>query len=260
MRIRSSALAIAFFALAAGGCSAARLAVPAALAAAPELPVANRQGWGRAAGRPMTFGPFRADEIRVGWTSSPSGRHGLVFRTGRGEIELGLERFASRQRLAYRLVVDGMPLWDARCLTTRAGRSVGVTRREGDVESTLAIGPEDVTLGCVGLPAGPEATDEPWELLLSAADPAVLRGTLRLPNGEVLDVRGSRALAGTSLPAEGAAGYVVEKDGRPLAAIDVLGRGGVRITPEAGQPERDAIAGAAVALLLLPGGPEDGRE
>ena len=258
MGVRSAAVLAILVALA--GCSMARFAIPSTLAASPELTVANRQGWGRATGRPMTFGSFRADEIRVGWTGSTSGRRGLVFRTGSGEIELGLERFGSRQRLAYQLDADGMPLWDVRCLTTRSGRSIGVTRREGDVESRLEMGPGDVALGCVGLPAGPEATDEPWELLLSAADPGALLGTLRLQNGEMLDVRGSRALAGTSLPAEGAAGYVVEKDGRALAAIDVLGRGAVRIAPEAGQPERDAIAGAAVALLLLPVGPEDGGE
>jgi hypothetical protein len=230
-------------------CTPVRMHLPSPLATAPEMAVAGRQGWSRLTGKPMTFGAFRAEEIHLGWRSTSRRRGpGGGLRIGTTEYSAGKERRSSRQRLEFRLVAEGSaPTW-VRCLQAERGEALVFSKRDENGESTVRIGEHrEVTFACTGEPESEELPA--WGLVLATQDPRFVAGTLTL--GEtVLAVESSNVVAtGVRIPVP--IGFVVRRDDRPVAAVELFNRGAAWIDPQLPAAERTTLAGAAAALLLL---------
>jgi hypothetical protein len=226
--------------------------LPAPLAASPEMAVTGRQGWSRLTRKPMTFGAFRAEEIRLGWraTSRREGPGG-GFRIGGREYSANAEQVSSRQRLEFRLVAEGSAPMVVRCLRSERGEALVFSRRDEDSESTLRVGEQrEVTFACAGEPEGGEAAA--WSLALATDDPRFVGGTLAVGEG-VLAVESTNVVAtGARIPVP--IGFVVRREGRPVAAVEIFNRGAAWIDPGLPPAERAALAGTAAALLLLDDG------
>lgn len=232
------------------GCGAApRMQVPGPLTAAPEMPVVGRQAWTRLTGKPMTFGTYRAEEIHLGWRStrtSPGSGWGL--RVGNTRYAANEERTRSRQRLEYRLVAAGAAAATVQCLRAEEGEALVFSRRGEDRESTLEVGERrEIHFACAG---EPEAEGlEAWSLALDTTDPRYFSGTLTVGETAFVVDSTNRVSTGVRIPV--ATGFVVQDDGRPVAAVDVIDQGIVWIDPQLAPSHRTALAGAGVALLLL---------
>jgi hypothetical protein len=213
------------------------------------MAVTGRQGWSRLTGKPMSFGEFRAEEIHQGWRST-SRRQGPGggLRIGTTEYSANAERMSSRQRLEFRLVAENSAPTSARCLRAERGEALVFSRRDEESESTLRVGEHrEVTFACTG---EPETGDlPPWSLVLATRDPRFVTGTLTLGDA-VLAVESSNVVAtGVRIPAP--IGFVVRREGRPVAAVELFNRGAAWIDPQLPAADRAALAGAAAALLLL---------
>lgn len=67
----------------------------------------------------------------------------------------------------------------------------------------------------------------------------------------VLKVTGTNRLAGTSLPNGETTGYVFESAGSPVAAVEVINDGSVRLAHDMAPGLRGPVSAAVSALLLL---------
>lgn len=231
-----------------------RLHVPASLAATPELLVSGRQDWSRLSGEPVVFGDYRAEEVKKGWRSTTRGRSGFGLGLAVGVTRLSAheEQVKSRQKLEFRLVAPGAATATVHCLRAERGESVVLERQTRTTEGTMRVGEElELSLACTA-----EAEDGSiWTLALDSRDPRFLSGTLTVGE-KALRLRPSREVI--SPKAEGgvvripaAAGYLFETDGQTLAAVELFTPSVVRIDPLLPAEQRAALAGAAVALLLL---------
>lgn len=232
------------------GCSSApiRLELPEALAGTPELAVAGRQGWSRLSGKPMTFGDFRAEEIRRGRRATERRTDdGWTLRLGETEYTVAEERLDSRQRIHFRALDEGATAW-VECLRAESGSGLVFTRRSPERQSETRLGDRVVTFACTGTSedGGPPL----WSLVLRGDEPRTASGILDV-GGEVFAIASTDQVStGARVPVP--VGFVFRRDDRPVAAVDTLGRpGAVRLAPELPAAERAALAAAAAALLLL---------
>ena len=224
---RRAALAGALLLPALAGCSVARMELPASLAAAPVYAVEGRNGF--KIEERLAFGPWRTTAVERSWTSSPSLRINQV------------EWARSKQRYAFTMQREGTAAWRGRC--EAGARSFGVHVAGG------VAGPDDEA----GLRCELEGGDgmAPGTLTLDARADAAGEGLLS-GGEERLTVRGTRRLEGGALPADGTTGYTITDDaGAPLAAVEVINEGSVRLSGSLEPARRDGLAAAAVALLLL---------
>jgi hypothetical protein len=231
-----------------------RLHVPSDLAATPELQVSGRQDWSRLSGKPVVFGDYRAEEVNKGWRSTTRRRSGFGMGLAVGGTRLSAqdEQMKSRQKLEFRLVAPGASAATVQCLRAERGESVVLERQTRSTESTMRVGEGvELSLACTA-----EAEDgSSWTLGLNSRDPRFLSGTLTVgekvlrlrPSREVISPKAKGDVA--SIPA--AAGYLFETEGQTLASVELFNPSVVRIDPELPAEQRAALAGAAVALLLI---------
>jgi hypothetical protein len=228
-----------------GGCATARMAVPGELAAAPDLAVSGRQGWN--AGHELTFGAFRVDGVSHGATrvrrDRPAGDDGVVDAAA--HVRTGRER--SRERFRFRLREGDGPVWRTEC-----HQAAEQHRSDLPVVGEVTHGFR-ASLACTVSPAADSAADgstaAPWTLQLDEAQR--LGGTLTGADTR-FTLAGVNHMEGSKLGTTDATGVVFSRDGRAVAAVDLLNGGRVRIDPSLTRDQRAAIASAAAALLLRP--------
>lgn len=204
----------------------AALALPPELAAAPRWPVAGRQGWKLL--ETVTFADYRVQDVRRSLTKGGDLR--FLFYAGSKR----------RQRFEFTLTEDGIPAWRGEAETNLRRRAL---RLDFDAELrnksgfAVRLTPLDPSQGA-------------WTLRLQETRERPLEGTLA-SGGETLAVRGTRRLAGTILPLDETSGYVLERAGRPVAAVEVINDGAVWIDPALEPATRGPVVAAVAALLLL---------
>lgn len=227
------AAALAVLALATAGC-AARMKVAPVLeegAEAWEVIGASPRIWGA----PIAFGPWRAaaavsDGTTLGWSADV----------------LGLGRLAGARR-PYALRLEGPAgAMDVECLQQRleAVAPFGVAVDLEGLGGTPA-------LACAFRPRGATTWAGAWTLLVRAtgAPAAAYQGELRDARGVSFSVASVHALAGGGAPLGTPAGWTVERQGTPVAAVETLEAGRVLIARR--ESEGAALAASAAALLLF---------
>ncbi len=224
-RVYAGMLAL-FCAVVMPGFKQARMRVPEALAAVVPTDVAGHQV--RTLNKPMTFGEYRAGSVREGF-----------------EFSWSVEAFGVRggsARMRYRFVLEA-PEGGTREVECR-NRAIEAWRKGWSVELTDAFTPR---LAC-GIHAGGRTL----RLVLGSKTGRDLRGALMGAEGEapLLALRSIHALEGSPLPLEEPAGYVLERGGVAVAAVETLNRGRVWLAPELDAELREIAAATAAALLL----------
>ncbi|MCA9621435.1 MAG: hypothetical protein KC731_20580 [Myxococcales bacterium] len=207
------------------GC-APHMKVPADLDDAVVLDVAGRTP-DRFAGDELSFGSYHADSVSRGYTSS------FVDRDFFGKALDEIRSYPEDDSFSYRLS-DGEHDFHAVC--TAAPQR---TEMPGFTSTTTHH------LQCVCAAKEPQRVVQ----LSLAGEDDVLRGVLSQPSASY-SVAGTRDLAGTALPAQNATGYLISSRTRLVAAIDVLEEGRIWVDPSLPSHETDALACAAVALML----------
>ena len=208
------------------GC-AQRMQVPTELADAVEHPIEGRAGDDRFLSNELALGQYRAASISRGWTTSFVARD--FFGKALDEIR------AYPQRDSYSFAFHG---------TQEEWRAVCTARPQHTALPNFT--PTDTNhLGCACMT---EAGGRAVHIDL-ASETDVLRGVMSQPSGS-FSIAGTRDLAGTAARARHATGYLVSTNERLIAAIDVLNSGVLWVMPDLPSEQTDAVACAAVALLL----------
>jgi len=200
--------------------------VPAELAGATPLKVSGRQGWKLI--EQLQYGDFLVHAVQRSLT------HGGSLKI------LPYEGAKGRQTFGFALSEQDHKVWTGECETTlrRRALDVGV---DVEFQSKSGFG---ARLRSVADPA------EEWVLRLEETHEKPLRGTLQ--RGDlVLQVTGTNRLTETPLPNGETTGYVFESAGKPVAAVEVINAGSVRLAPEMAPGLRGPVNAAVSALLLL---------
>lgn len=212
-----------------GGCTSARLAVPASLRATPALTVAGRLGDVRSPS--LSFGAWRVTGVSRSWV------RGAGLDASVGRVAIDLDR--ASQQFAFDAAEGGRTPWRGACRTTY--RHDGVVVPVG----SLAVH-ERAVLSCTLGVAG----RTPWQLETSADFDRLPHGVLRLGE-DTVHIVGMDRLAG-SVPTRGLlAGYVMRVGGAPVAAVEIVGNGTVWLDAHPDASYRQALGAAAAALLLF---------
>ena len=215
----------------AGGCTTARMAVPADLEARSDAyPCAGRGGF--TLSEKFSFGPYDVVDVRRGWT------HRVAW-----SIAL-YERSRARQQYEFALRAPSGQTWRGQVAT-------GV--RKQDLKDTVAGG--ELTWGLtreVNFVARLGRDGEPgaWNLALAEERGGVLLNGTLTDGQTAYRVEGSRQLAGTSIPLMENAGFLIYDGTRLVAAIDLVNAGSVRFDQSLTSEKREPLAAAAAALLL----------
>jgi hypothetical protein len=222
---------IALVALMAVGCRMARMAVPQSLTAdAAAMPVSGRTGF-NVFDESISFGPYNVTEVHRGWkVKSSFGFLGFSMNKARQSFEFSIADTQQQGRA------------EVQC-------STGVKWK--DIEGQLAGGTLTVNLQAHTLYACSIKTqDAVWQLLMNEETGQVVMSGV-LTDGETeLAVKGTTKLEGSSFPLSDPTGYIIELDGRPVAAVEVINAGAVWIKPDLGPELRLPVASTASALLL----------
>ena len=217
---------LALVALSVSGCAMASIPVPAELSSVPKLSVGGRQGF--QIGQRIRFGAYATDRVRRGSTEVGETR-GVLSSTGE-----------HRQGYSFRLMADSAEVARVGCYTEAVARA---TSLPAGIEMS---GVSRAALECDILP--PDADTGGWTLALAARNGRVLTGELaprEAGEGETFQIEGT-----TEGGCCEATGYYLRRQGRAVAAVEVINNGGVWLDPSLTSDERHALAAAATALLL----------
>jgi hypothetical protein len=204
----------------------AAMRLPAELSSAERLPVEGRQGWKLL--EQLRFGDVLVHRVERSLTKGDDVKV-LFFR--------GSKR---RQTFGCAVSERGQPGWQVLAATD-------LRRRAFDGDFTFELRNES-GFSALLVPAGEGGAE--WTLDLREKGEMPLAGTLR-GAGERIEVRGTNKLAGTPLRLGETAGYVFERGGRALAAVEVINRGAVWLSPDLDPALRPAIVAAVASLLLF---------
>lgn len=214
--------------VAASGCAATHMAVPAELAAAPEWKVRPSSQWRPDA--PLRVGPYEAHRID---------RHGVRQRGGIVDALKGKREYQQRYEFLLRESAGRRDLWAVRCDNRDVERGI----RLGSVELSLD---DRTSLECSIQPPGEPA--RAWALRMQGSEDGVPAG--RLTREEVsYQVEGENP-PGPQADCCEALGYRVRREGRVLGAVENTDRGRVRVAPDVSPDEGSLLTAAAVALIL----------
>ena len=215
----------------------ARVAIDPALAAATEplsVQGANPRRWDK----PVAFGPYRTGVVRdrgtIGWSVQ-------VLRLG-----------ASGSKRPYAFTLEAPTgTVDAECHE----KGLEAWHEPSGVSVDLRAAAGKPALVCAFRPTGEGGGTGTWVLELAAARKITggFVGALRPTDpsaGGSLTVRSLHGLEGTPIPLGSPAGYVLERDGRPVAAVEAINAGRVWV-PSAAEADPGAIPAALAALLLF---------
>lgn len=209
------------------GCELAKMALPDSFEkTARPFPVSGRSGftWSER----LAAGDYLMDDVHRGWRTTSSF---LASTTFKDSWEYVLKR-------------GGQTLFSVQCATgvekTAFGRLFGVVGLSTEEASlTASLVPPN---GGPGWKLGLWQTKKMFEV-------PVFSGVL--DSGKVrFDVVASRRMAGSGFDSSDITGYELSRGGALVAAVDVLNDGRVLWAESLSQEERDAVMGAAGALLL----------
>jgi hypothetical protein len=209
------------------GACAPHMKLPVELDDALEIGVDGRREGDRFATEELRFGRYRADGFARGFTSS------FVDRVFFGKALDEVRSYPQGDSFSYRLS-DGDR--DFRAVCTAA------------VQQTLLPGLAATTtnhLHCVCASRKPQRVVQ----LSLAGEDALLRGVLSQPSASY-SVAGTRDLSDTALPHASATGYLISSRERLVAAVEVVRDGRLWLDRNLPRDETDALACAAVALML----------
>jgi len=230
---RAGRVAVALFLATLPACRAAHMPIPEELIPVTTMPVSGRQGF--LPGRHLSFGAFEVRELDRSWTR---GRE----RDDEGPVGLRTAEGQYRQRYAFHLYDGDREIWRAQCQT-----DAQAVARETALANVTEVR-RALSLECLFTP--PDSAAPTWRLALEATGERPPAGAMA-GEGRRFQVEGIAALQGTSIASGRPSGYYVLDGVRALAAIEVLNDGAVRIALDLSPADRDAIGGAAMALLLF---------
>ena len=206
----------------------AAMLLPAELAQLQPLPVSGRQGW--KLNEKLTFASTRVFDVER--SLSRGNDLGILFYQGSKR----------RQTFGFSVVDGGGDVW-------RGAAATNVRRHALSDGNGLSISLTDKS-GFAAHLAPLDRPQELWVLELTEQGEQPLRGSL-LRNDVVYTVTGTNKLAGTRLPLEGTSGYILERDGQALAAVEVINKGAVWVAPHLSAEQRQPLLAAISALLLF---------
>ena len=212
-------------ALALPGFKKATMRLPEVLAGVAPIDVVGHQV--RTPTKPMTFGDFRVGSVKeaaeFSWSTEAFGVRGG----------------SAKHRYRFVLETPEAETLEVECRS----RSIEAWRGGWKVELTDAFKPR---LAC-GLRGG----DRELRLILGSRGGNSLRGLVEAPGkGPFLEVNSVHRLDGSPLPLEQPAGYVLERGGFTVAAVETINRGRVWLVPGLDAETRGTAAAVAAALLF----------
>lgn len=211
------------------GCTAAEVRLPdgfASRADAWEVSGYSPRRFNQA----LRFGPFSALEMREGSTFSWS----IPLR--------GFDLGRSARPYAFTQATPGQAPVEVQCRTVAWNLGRGNDSQRLDLNPGALAGP----LMACGLRHGNGFTGS----LELSRDGTQLRGRLDAANGD-FEVRGTHAMAGTSLRSSEPTGFEFRRNGTVLAVVDLLNAGRVHLDRSLADDERVYLAAAASSILLL---------
>jgi hypothetical protein len=224
-------------------------AAPAALAALATAGCAGLSGKPAQVELPAELGGIAAETI-AGIGGATKGRFAVAGVAGsfeRSASRLALLERWQQDRAAVQMNFDGA-LGQARCTLRGQTLMAGVVQAPirpaaFDCEFGNAVGAPDLRLQSRAVPAAGGGTRDERQGRLEAVQ-ATGAGHL------ALELRSLHKLQGTPLPLAAPAGYLFLRDGRAVAALELVG-GKPRLWRPADAALQSAVTRAAVALALL---------
>lgn len=206
-------------------CSTAHMPLPNTLSSMDPMPVKGRQG--QKIKESLSFGTFEAIEIDRSWVKG-------------GDIQLtAFESGKRSQHFTFQLRDEGADRWFVSCEASL--RRSAVNTEVVDVEIM------NRSRATCYITLQPDISIT-WILTLGERGDRPLVGDLT-NKAKLLTVTGTRKLSG-GLSAESETGYEFREGEQVLAAVEVINNGVVWL-PEPTTPDRDVLAAAMAALLLL---------
>jgi hypothetical protein len=206
---------------------------PELSASAVEMPVTGRQGFSLS--ESFGFGPYKVTDVHRGWRVT----------TSWGVLGYGSSK--SEQPFEFKVHANADAPWHAHCAT-------GVRWTEMELNNFMNTGGKlEWGLSSNALftsEFSPPDKTKSWKMVLTQeTQDQVMNGLLG--DGTVrISVKGTRKLAGTTLPLTEATGYLFYGDQGLVGAVDVLNQGSVWIAKDLPDPLPRVLASAASALLL----------
>lgn len=213
--------------MAASACTAIRMPVPAELQSSPEWRVRGRSGW--MPNRHLRFGPYETGRVRHGERGVADHTEDRVVGTREGWQEYWF---------TLRDTADAGSEWTVQCERND-------TQKEIDVAGVEITSSSDATMDC-GFWEG-EADSTTWTLRLDTDRRTDDLAGLLVGEVDRYEIRPTDAPAGLCCEASG---YVIVRRGTPVASVERLNDGSVRIAPGVAPDEARLLAATAAALLL----------
>jgi hypothetical protein len=180
----------------------------------------------------FAFGEYGVRDVDEGWRKSTS--VGV----------LSVSRSHRRQERSFTLVDPQGANWSCRCLATASSTDTELNEFLGGTLEMELEG-KSVYAGTFEGPGG-----EAYDMVLTRGTAAYVLSGYLTDGVDRFEVRGTRRLAGTSIPLSDPAGYEFFDGGTIVGAVEVINQGGVWIVPEITGDRRTALAAASASLLL----------
>jgi hypothetical protein len=214
-------------------CQVARMQVDPALADVQPLAV-DRALW-RRPGDPLSFGTWHATHIDYGWGEFRSRQTPITLG---GKTTIALESF---QR-PYRIDVEtGSGVIWTECLT----RATSVSYKDVSLDNGALQGIAPLHCWYAGATQADQGEMELLEMPTLAGSEAgnIEFGATRWHVQSVNRIEGGRGPAGI-------VGYEIRREGKVIAAVEIMNHGRVWMLPALTPTEQDRVAAVAMALLL----------
>lgn len=213
------------------GCQPAKMALPNALVSVPEMAVVGRIGIGF--DNPFHFGPYQVDQVHYGWTETTE--WGVILYS----------QLQADQQIEFAVHSPGESGYRAQCTTGLNSSQLSFNEFLG---GTLDWGlHSQAKFACTFTQEG---TGQVWKLLMTQSSGNMAMNGVLTNGSQHIDVQGSTALAGSSLPLTEASGYIFTVNSQPVASVDVINAGAVRIDFASDPQIKLVLADASAALLL----------
>jgi hypothetical protein len=225
--------------------ASASCAIAPAKLAMPEGFVADGAGYAvdghsvRYAGKPVVFGPYRTVEVQGSGLPTTWTLTGPLFGLGVGK---------ESRRYAFSFVAPGRSQVEVRCLSAEWFISFRRDRVSAQIPTSL----EKPALGCdIDRAVGAENAAVALSPLRLWARGNDLFGTYAGSGYRDYRIDSSRRLEGVGFDMGEATGYIIRRDERVVAVIDVVSDGRVYFAAGLDEGERADLAAAVAALLML---------
>jgi hypothetical protein len=187
----------------------------------------------RPSDKAVVFGAFQVMQYRAGWTEST--RYGVVHRS------LLAYQEKSWRKYSFELQTEEGARLAVECVQRKEERGLSLLGKNRQTDFDV---PWDQELHCSLFPGDGVV----WELGVTPGS-----GTLTGPNGAAYRVRASNRAEGTSFRLPTPVGFLFEREGKAVGAVEVLNKGRFLLSRSLEPTDRNLVAAAASALLLADG-------